>query len=38
MESELYQAALKRANKLGYSSFSEYLQFLMEADVADKHC
>lgn len=36
MEKKLYRAALERAEKLGYGSFSEYIQFLMEADVEEK--
>jgi len=36
MDSRLYGDALERARKLGYSNFSEYIQFLIEDDVSHK--
>lgn len=36
MEPELLKKAKERAEKLGYGSFSEYVQFLLEADVSDQ--
>lgn len=36
MEKDLYEKAIVRYNALGYKSFSEYIQFLIEADVSRK--
>lgn len=36
MEANLYRKADDRWRKLGYSSFSEYIQFLIDADVTSR--
>ncbi len=36
MDGDLYDRAVERLKKLGYSSFSEYIQFLLEADLRDR--
>lgn len=36
MEAELYAQASERMKKLGYTSFSEYIQFLLESDLHER--